>query len=197
MLRLIHAQTVLGPIAINDLDDGLPHLTARRGEGDPKALRTDGYAHVIKQKCYVPRNKPGSASIAGYIDLNQTDSVILSASNGRIANLVRAGRISVVSFVAADLATPVITTATLDDPGAGDLTIAGTGLASLSPNTTTVVITGTGAVTLTQSQILTGGGTMSNTTIVIPAALVPGIAVTTSSARVTADDANSNVSAVV
>ena len=197
MLRLIHAQTVLGPIVLDDIDDGLPHKTARRGEGDPAALRTDGYANLPKQKAYIPRNKPNSSTIAGYIDLNQTDAVTLSASKGRIAGLVQAGRISVVSFVAADLATPVVSSGTVGAPSAGDLTIAGTGLASLTPNFTTVVITGSGAVTLTQTAIITGGGSVSNTAIVIPAALVPGIAATTSSVRVTADDNNSNVAVLV
>ncbi len=57
-----------------------------------------------------------------------------------------------------------------------------------------MIITGTGAVTLTQAQITLGGGTISATSIFIPAALIPGVVVVASSAQVRADD---QLSAVV
>lgn len=195
MLRLIHAQTVQGGILVDDIDDGLPNKTAHRlgSSGDPKAYKRDGYANGPKQRSYVPRRKATDTTVAGYIDLNETQSVLLSAKNGKIAGLQRAGLVTIVSLVASDLATPTLATAVLDDPTAGDLTLTGTGFLSVAPDVTKVTITGTGAVVLTSTQITTGGGTVSNTSIVIPAALVPGIAVTTSSARVTADALNSPV----
>lgn len=198
MLRLVHSQTVSGAILVDDVDDGLPNKTAHRlgSVGDPKAYKRDGYANAPKQKCYVPRVKATDATVAGYIDLNETQRVLQSAASGKIAGLVAAGKISVVSLVASDLATPVIATALINVPGAGALTITGTGFLSVAPDISKVVLTGSGAVTLTQSQITTGGGTFINTSIVIPAALVPGIAASTTSAKVTADGLTSNTAAV-
>lgn len=198
MLRLIHTQTVQGAILVDDVDDGLPNKTAHRlgSTADPKAYKRDGYANAPKQKCYVPRVKATDATVAGFIDLNETARVLHSAKDGKIAGLVRAGKVTVVSLVASDLATPTLATATLDAPGAGDLTLAGTNFLSVAPDISKVVLTGTGAVTLTSTQITVGGGTFTATSIVIPAALVPGIAITTTSAKVVADGLNSPVIAV-
>lgn len=85
---------------------------------------------------------------------------------------------------------PVLTTADLDTPGAGDLTITGTGLGKESGGatdplrSTSVKLTGDGAITLHQEEIEAGGGTISDTSIFIPAALIPGAATTTTSAQV-------------
>lgn len=198
MLRLIHTQTVQGAILVDDVDDGLPNKPVHRlgSHGDPKAYKRDGYANSPKQKCYVPRVKAADPTIAGYIDLNETARVLLSAASGKIAGLVRAGKVTVVSLVEADLVTPNITLANLDAPGAGDLTISGTGFTSVSPDISKVVLTGTGAITLTQAQIVAGSGTFTATSIVIPAALIPGVATTTTSARVVADGKNSNLVAL-
>jgi hypothetical protein len=122
--------------------------------------------------------------------------VTWSAGKGKIKKLKDAGFITVVSLTAADLSAPTVSSAVLDTPGAGDVTITGTNMLSVSPNVTTVTFTGTGAVTLTQSQITTGGGTVSNTSIVIPAALVPGVAVATTSVKVRADDQDSGTVAL-
>lgn len=189
MLRLIHSQTTTGPLLVNDIDDGLPNKTARRlvAGADKYAYERDGYANKSKQKCYVPRVNPADATQAGYIDLNETDRVLLSYKKGTIAGFVKAGLLSVVSFVAADVAAPVLTTADKDTPGAGDLTLTGTSFTSIAPNTTSVILTGTGATTLTQAAILGGGGTITATSIFIPAALVPGIATGTTSAQVKSD----------
>lgn len=199
MLRLTHNQTVQGPIRVTDIDDGLPTQTARRGVGDPDKYELDGSVlsgpdkstkpgvNHHKQKCYIPRTKAGDATVAGYIDLKESDRVLLSQNKGVIKGLQAAGLITVTSFVATDLAAPTVATAVIDDPGAGDLTITGTGMTSLAPEITSVIITGDGAVTLTQTQITGGGGTVTATSIVIPAALVPGIAATTTSVQVRAD----------
>jgi hypothetical protein len=191
MLRIIHKQTMAGGILVDDIDDGLPNKNAHRlgSSGDPKAYVRDGYANRTKQSCYVPRVKPTDATIAGYIDLAETARVTLSAGKGKISKLQAAGLIGVVSFTAADLAAPVLTIADLDTPSAGALMLTGTGFVSLSPNLTKVLLTGTGGpITLTQTQITTGGGTLSATSIVIPAALIPGVATSTTSAQVLADD---------
>lgn len=199
MLRLIHTQSVQGGILVDDIDDQLPNKTAHRmgSTADPKAYARDGYANSPKQKCYVPRTKPGNPLIAGYIDLNQTPRVTLSAGQGKIAKLRQAGYITIVSLTAADLAAPVVTNAQIDVPGVGDVTITGTDFLSVAPNDSTVIVTGTGAVTLTRNQIVVGGGTFTGTSIVIPAALVPGVAAGTTSVKVNADDQNSNTFALV
>ncbi len=160
----------------------------------PDQYERDGYANKPKQKCYVPRVNADNTAQAGYIDLTESDRVLLSAGKGVIAGLVRASHLTVVSFVAANLNTPVLTLARLGVPGAGQVTITGTTFLSVLPDVSSVVFTGTGAVTLTAAQITGGGGTFTATSIVIPAALVPGVALTTTSAQVRA---NSKSSAVV
>lgn len=199
MLRLIHTQNIQGAILVDDIDDQLPNKTAHRlgSTADPKAYARDGYANAPKQPCYVPRTKPGNPLIAGYIDLNQTPRVTLSAGQGKIAKLRQAGYLTVVSLTAADLVAPVVTNAEIDVPGAGDITITGTDFLSVAPNDSTVYVTGTGAVTLTRNQIVIGGGTFTATSIFIPAALVPGVAAATTFVKVNADDLDSNTFALV
>jgi hypothetical protein len=198
MLRLIHQQTAQGAILVDDIDDGLPNKQVHRlgSNADPKAYDRDGYANKPKQACYVPRTMAGEGFplVAGYIDLNETDRVLMSAGKGKIKGFQDAGYLDVVSFVAADLAAPVLTQAEIDVPGAGDLTIDGTGFLSVEPDITTVIITGDGAVTLTAADIIAGTGSVSATEIVIPAALVPGISDTTTSVQI---QANQQLSAVV
>jgi hypothetical protein len=82
---------------------------------------------------------------------------------------------------------PVITLADLNTPGAGDLTITGTGLGTLERQETTVHLSNatTGySKTLLQKFIEAGGGSVSATSIVIPAALIPGATLTTTTAQV-------------
>jgi hypothetical protein len=85
---------------------------------------------------------------------------------------------------------PVLTTADLGTPVAGALTLTGTGLGKESGNTTdplrSTIVKLTGAVTLKLSQeaIEAAGGSVSDTSIVIPAALLPGATTTTTSAQV-------------
>jgi hypothetical protein len=192
MIRLYHNQTVQGAILVDDIDDGLPNKTAHRlgSTANPDAYKRDGYANDPKQSCYVPRSRAsnGFPLVAGYIDLHETQRVTLSAGKGKIFKLVAAGLVSSVSFTASQVAAPTLTVADLGTPGAGDLTLTGTNLVSIAPDVTSVVITGTGAITLTATQITTGGGTVSATSIFIPAALIPGLAVTTSSAKVIANE---------
>lgn len=201
MYRLIHNQTTQGPIRIDDIDDGLPNKTAHRlgSTADPKAYKRDGYANDPKQPCYVPFWKPGSTTIPGYIDLRQTQRVELSAGKGKIWGFQQGTSpfITLATFAPGDLTAPAVTAANINVPGPGDLTITGTNMLSIQPEVTSVVITGTGAVTLTQAQILAGTGTVSDTSIVIPAALVPGIAAVTSFVEVQADAQSSGAPVAV
>jgi len=194
MLRLIHKQVNLGPILVDDIDDGLPNKTVHRmgTTADPKSYPRDGYANKPKQSCYIPYAHPANTALPGFIDVFETDRVTHSAGKGKIYGLRRAGLIDVTIFAEADVATPVITNAQIDTPLAGDLTITGTGLLSLAPVTSSVVLTGSGAVTLTQAAIVAGTGTFTDTSIVIPAALVPGIAAPGTNATVVADEKSSN-----
>jgi hypothetical protein len=198
MYRVYHNQTVSGAILVDDIDDGLPSKTAHRLTSNPDAAPRDGYANSPKQPCYVPRSRAsnGFPSVAGYIDLNQTQRVTLSAGKGKIAGLQTAGLVTVVSFTASQVVTPVLTLADLDTPGAGDITLTGTTFLSVAPDVTSVVLTGTGAVTLTAAQIIAGGGTVAATSIFIPAALVPGVAAATTFAKVNANEKSTAVVAL-
>lgn len=89
---------------------------------------------------------------------------------------------------------PVLTTAVLDAPGAGDVTITGTGLGTSERLETEVRLTGAITKTLLQKFIEEAGGTISDTSIIIPAALIPGATVTTTSVQV---KVRQRVSAVV
>lgn len=199
MIRLTHSQTTAGPLAVTDIDDGLPNKTAHSLTAPPGKDQRDGSVgssatkgtqagvNQLKQKCYVPRVKAGTA-LAGYIDLKETDRVLMSVNKGVIAGLKAANLLTVTSFQDSDVAAPTVTSMRLDLPGAGDITITGTNLTSLAPDLTSVAFTGSGAVTLTQTQITGGGGTVGATSIVIPAALVPGVADTATFGTVTADN---------
>jgi len=208
MLRLTHNQTITGPILINDIDDGLPNKTAKRGTGDPKKYHRDGNSlggedksvepdvNYPKQKCYIPKRKLTDTTVAGYIDLKETDRVLMSQYKGVIAGLQAGGFILVTNFTDADVAAPTITSAQIDNVS-NDLNIGGTNFTSLSPNVSKVIITGTGAVTLTQAQIVAGGGSFSATAISIPASLVPSISDTSSFVQVLADDQTTTARALI
>jgi hypothetical protein len=181
MLRLIHAQTVQGPILVDDIDDGLPNKGAHRlgSTGDPRAYKRDGYANEPKQPCYVRRTKAGEPLIPGYIDLRLTTRVVHSRDGGKIRGLLNAGLITSLTFSPSDLTAPVITALTLNSPAAGDLTITGTGFVSTSPDITSVTLTGAGVgnVTLTQAQIIAvPPGAVGATSIVIDSTLIVGLA---------------------
>jgi len=179
MLRLIHSQTVQGALLVDDIDDGLPNKTAHRMTSDPKTYARDGYANSRKQPCYIPRVKATDATVAGYIDLEETQRVLMSAGSGKIAGLQSAGLISVVNLVIADLNAPTITATTPDSPAAGDLTITGTNFLSVLPEITTVIFSGSGigSVTLTKAQIeAVAPGAVGNTSIVIDSTLLVGLA---------------------
>lgn len=200
MLRLIHQQTVQGGILVDDIDDGMPNKEVYRlgSTGDPAAYKRDGYANEPKQSVYIPRTKPSDATVAGFIDLNETQRVLLSQDSGKIAGLTSAGLISVVSLVESDLDTPVITGVTLGAPAAGDVTIDGTDFLTVLPNVTSVRLFGAGVgdVTLDAATILgTAPGSITDIEIVIDSTLIPGLA-SGDDVIVTADDQASNTFAV-
>jgi hypothetical protein len=198
MLRIFHSQTVAGAILIDDIDDGLPNKTVHRlgSNGDPYAYEVDGYANKPKQPCYVPRTMAniGLPLTQGFINVNETPRVVLSAGKGKISKLRQAGLISVVALNPADVVTPRLTLARLGVPGAGDLTLTGTTFVSVVPDVTQVLITGAGAVALNSVQIVDAGGAVTATSIRIPAVLIPGVAISASWAKVIS---NSKSSAVV
>jgi hypothetical protein len=93
-------------------------------------------------------------------------------------------------------AAPVVTTADRDTPGAGALRITGTSMAAYGMYEVTVIIQGTSARRITQRDILNAGGSLTGTQIDIPASLVPGVALTSSLARVQVNDMLSNATAL-
>jgi hypothetical protein len=210
MLRLIHNQTVSGGILVDDIDDGLPNKEVHRlgSLGDPKAQERDGYANKPKQACYLPysHTAPNGSVVAGYATVQLTQRVILSQSKGKIfklsgvplptlANAANFPLITVISGItAAQLVAPVVTAAVHGNPAS----ITGTTFVSVSPDITSVTFSqGTGVsapapLTLTQSQIVAAGGTVSATAISIPAGAFTTAPVVGNTVFVTANEQNSN-----
>lgn len=201
MIRLIHAQTVSGAILVDDIDDGLPNKAFHRlgATADPKAYDRETAAGAVKQPCYVPVTSAntGFPLVSGYIDLLESQRVVHSEGKGKIQALVNAGLVSSVNLVAADVALPTLVTVDEATPGAGDATLTGTNLISVAPDVTTVVFTGTGAITLTADFIAANGGTANATTIVIPAALFTNGAINGAGATSAQITANQQVTALV
>jgi hypothetical protein len=97
---------------------------------------------------------------------------------------------------------PVITTGDLGTPSAGIVTITGTGLGNENGggtlgNGVVVKFTGTAAVRLEQKAIIHAGGSVLPTAIVIPASLIPGVALTTTFVQVQVRQRLSNKVALV
>lgn len=201
MIRLIHAQKSLSTLLVDDIDDGLPNKQAvwLGGKGaDPKSFYRGGYANEPKQQVYVPYTDATNSSLPGYIDLNETQRVILSQDKGKIAGLVKAGEITVMSLVAADKSAPNIAGVNLGAPAAGDVTISGTNFLSVSPQVTSVRLFGAGVgdVTLTSTQIVAvAPGAATETSLIIDSTLITGLA-TGDDVTVTADGQASNTFAV-
>lgn len=123
-------------------------------------------------------------------DIRELLNANFNPDSRRLPPLVNGAAITVVQDdgVTAFAATlPVITLADLNTPGAGDLTITGTGLGTLERQETAVHLANstTGySKTLLQKFIEAGGGVVSATSIFIPAALIPGATLATTSAQV-------------
>jgi hypothetical protein len=82
------------------------------------------------------------------------------------------------------LTLPTVSGATLNSPTAGDVTIAGTGLGHAERNETMIRFTGVVSTTISQAVLENAGGSVSNTAIVIPAALIAGATTTTTFVQV-------------
>jgi hypothetical protein len=211
MLRLIHNQTVSGPIVVDDIDDGLPNKEVHRlgSLGDPKAYERDGYANKPKQACYVPysHTTANGSVVAGYVTLAQTNRVTLSWKKGKISKLSSTPAVStlagasafplltVVSGISASqLVAPVITASV----HGSTMSITGTTFTSVAPDITSVTFAqGTGGTapapaTLTQAQIVAAGGSVSSTAISIPGTAFTTAPVAGNTVYVTANEQNSN-----
>jgi len=94
------------------------------------------------------------------------------------------------------LGVPTIATADLDTPTTGALRITGTNLGAYGMYEVAIILLGTGGRRVTQAQILTAGGTFTDTVINIPASVVPGVAVGATTARVRVNDLLSNAVAL-
>lgn len=208
MLRLIHNQTVTSGILVDDIDDGLPNKEVHRlgSLADPKTYERDGYANKPKQGCYVPYSQAlkGFPTVAGYLNLNQTNRVIFSAGKGKILKLSKAAPgqpgsatfplITVVSLTAAQIVAPAVSASVHGNP----TTVTGTTFLSVQPDVTTVTFAqGTGVSapapsTLTSAQIVTAGGTVTGTSISIPASAFTTAPVANNTVVVTANEQNSN-----
>lgn len=91
---------------------------------------------------------------------------------------------------------PNIVTAAKNVPSSGALRITGMNLAPYGAFSARIILLGSGAKKLRQADIEAGGGSVTATQIDIPAALVPGIAATSTSARVEVNDLLSSAVAV-
>jgi hypothetical protein len=202
MLRLIHNQTVQGGLLVDDIDDGLPNKEVHRlgSTANPAAYVRDGYANKPKQSCYVPYSmgNNGFPTIPGYIDVNQTDRVTLSAGKGKIFKMSTAPGgpklITVVSLTAAQIVKSAVTAAV----HGSNTVITGTTFLSVSPDITSVTFArGSGVstpspATLTAAQIIAATGTVSGTSISIPAAAFTTAPVAGNTVFVSANELNSN-----
>lgn len=188
MLRVIHSQSEDGLIILSDIEDGVRFNSRHILDAAKRA--------ALKQEVLVPFYNPDDMTQPGFVDLVESDNVLLSADHGAIKGLIDNGLATVQIFDPSDLSTPNITTADLDTPLASELTVSGTGFLSIPPDVSKLVLTGTGAVTLTRADVIAGSGTWTDTSIYVPAALIPGVAVTVTSATVTADGNDSNTVAL-
>lgn len=164
-------------------------------------LEASGTAEAAGALGIIPTSRGATAAIAEAIAPQLTETPVLEDSmrSGMLFGFLNAGynpgpdqglvdgpAIEVVQddgSTAYTVGLPVLTSATIDSPGAGDLTIVGTDLAGPGDPTaerkeTVVKLTGTGAngsdgLTLSQELIEANGGTVTATSIFIPAVLIP------------------------
>lgn len=105
--RLVHQQAELGPMLVDDIEDGLPR---------------EELGVYFKQDVYIPYyfQSFGNGEVVvdetrnGFVDLVPSDKVELSRDRGTIKGLEDAGLISVVEFTESDLDAPSISTAEFD-----------------------------------------------------------------------------------
>lgn len=152
------------------------------------------YAQIPKQTLYVPYVNPDDVAVKGYVDLVQTDEVILNldpvtGSIGALANTTPP-HVAVTLFDSALIATPVLTSAA---DGGGDVPLVGTTFLSVAPDRTRVILTNAAGA---QQTIEEGDfDTFTNTSIIILDGVIDiGAPANTWTAQVFA---NSKLSAIV
>jgi hypothetical protein len=135
LTRVINEQTIVGTASIL-----LDKIDKSQGNSD-----SPPYAQRAKQKVYIPYWGAVDVTRKGYVDMVQTDEVLLAMEHdGVIGGLEADGVVTVAVFSSALVATPTITGAV---NGAGNTTITGTTYFSLTPDITYVDFTNLSGVT--------------------------------------------------
>ena len=122
LVRVVHQQLINRSILLDKID---------KSQGN-----SEGYAHRLKLKVYLPYANPLDASVRGYTDLASTDEVLLSCDRGTIAGLRKAGHVSFSSVTSDQTAAPVLGQAINDN--SGTVVLIGNGFTSVSPDVTYV-----------------------------------------------------------
>jgi hypothetical protein len=182
MLRVIHSQSKVGTVVLSDIEDGCRFNSRHILDASKRA--------AMKQKVVIPFSDPLFPAQAGYVDLIDTDNVLLSANHGCLSGLATAGLVTIQVFSPTAKSVPAITAASI---AGGNLTITGTYMVSLLPDVSSLVVTGAGARTLTATQVTGGGGTWTDTSVVVPMTMLTGMTSVTSTVAIVADRNSSNV----
>jgi hypothetical protein len=135
LTRVVNEQTIVGSASIL-----LDKIDKSQGNSD-----SPPYAQRAKQKIYVPYVNPVDPTVKGYVDMVQSDEVLLAMEpHGTIGGLESDGIVTVTVFSSVLIATPTVTSAA---NALGDTTINGTTYLSLSPDITYVDFTNLTGVT--------------------------------------------------
>jgi hypothetical protein len=192
-----------GPLNVSSaLINGLGVGTATTALGIIPTAR--GTTAAVAQ-AIAPRLFESTTAVDSFLvgDISELRNAAFNPDSRRIPPLVSGPAITVVqddgvTLFAATL--PVITLADLNTPAPGDLTITGTGLGTLERQETVIHLANstTGySKTLLQKFIEAGGGTVSPTSVFIPATLIPGATLATTTAQVKVRQRVSGVAALV
>lgn len=153
-LRVIHQQITTKSILLDKID---------RAQGN-----FEGYSGALKQKIYVPYSGVLDSTTKGYVDLEKTSEVLLSADpTGSIGGLESLGFVSTSTIDSDNTETPTVTNSVF---ATGKLTVSGTKMVSFDPDVTRVIITNDSGVT----QVVSDFDSNSATSIVINAGDISG-----------------------
>jgi len=196
-----------GPLAIEDTDiDGIGSgSNANALSLIPKTRGTHDALRDVVAPAFAETSVAIESYLVGQIAGYRNSS--FNPDSRRVPALTPGAAVAVVaddgSAFSTNVTVPTITSATLDSPNAGDVTIAGTGLGGelgggggTGRLDTEVKFTGVISVKLGQKQIENAGGSVSLTAIVVPASLIPGATTTTTSVQVMVRQRLSGVEAV-
>lgn len=184
-----------GPLAIEDSDiDGIGSgSNANAFSLIPKTRGTHDALRDVVAPAFAETAVAIDSYLVGYI--SELANASFNPDPRRMPALANGAAVAVVaddgSAFSTDVTLPTITSATLDSPSAGDVTIAGTGLGgelggggATGKQDTEVKFTGAISVKLSQVAIEQAGGSVGLTAIVVPASLIPGATTTTTSVQV-------------